>query len=100
MRITPLPPLQCLVAFEAAVRHASFTRAAAELHLTQSAISRQIQQLEEFLGRSLFVREHRSLRLTIAGEQYAAQVHHLLTQCAEATHDVMKPYGDLELTIA
>ena len=100
MRITPLPPLQCLIAFEAAVRHASFTRAAAELHLTQSAISRQIQQLEEFLGRSLFVREHRSLRLTIAGEQYAAQVHHLLTQCAEATHDVMKPYGDLELTIA
>ena len=100
MRITPLPPLQCLIAFEAAVRHASFTKAAAELHLTQSAISRQIQQLEEFLGRSLFVREHRSLRLTIAGEQYAAQVHHLLTQCAQATHDVMKPYGDLELTIA
>ncbi len=41
MRITPLPPLPCLVAFEAAVRHASFTRAAAELHLTQSAIGRQ-----------------------------------------------------------
>ncbi|MEM5399885.1 MULTISPECIES: LysR substrate-binding domain-containing protein [Paraburkholderia] len=100
MRITPLPPLPCLVAFEAAVRHASFTRAAAELHLTQSAISRQIQQLEEFLGRSLFVREHRSLRLTIAGEQYAAQVQRLLTQCAEATFDVMKHYGDLELTIA
>jgi DNA-binding transcriptional LysR family regulator len=100
MRITPLPPLPCLVAFEAAVRHASFTRAAAELHLTQSAISRQIQQLEEFLGRSLFVREHRSLRLTMAGEQYASQVHRLLTQCAEATLDVMKHYGDLELTIA
>lgn len=100
MRIVPLPPLQCLVAFEAAVRHTSFTRAAVELHLTQSAISRQIQQLEEFLGRSLFVREHRSLRLTVAGEQYAAQVHRLLTECAEATHDVMKPYGNLELTIA
>jgi DNA-binding transcriptional LysR family regulator len=100
MRITPLPPLPCLVAFEAAVRHASFTRAAAELHLTQSAISRQIQQLEAFLGRSLFVREHRSLRLTIAGEQYAAQVHRLLTQCAEATLGVMKHYGDLELTVA
>ncbi|QGZ64995.1 LysR substrate-binding domain-containing protein [Paraburkholderia acidisoli] len=100
MRITPLPPLPCLVAFEAAVRHASFTRAAAELHLTQSAISRQIHQLEAFLGRSLFVREHRALRLTIAGEQYAAQVHRLLTQCAEATLDVMKHYGDLELTIA
>lgn len=100
MRLTPLPPLQCLVAFEAAVRHASFTRAAAELHLTQSAISRQIQQLEEFLGRSLFVREHRTLRLTIAGEQYAAQVQRLLTQCAEATADVMKHHAALELTVA
>lgn len=100
MRLTPLPPLQCLVAFEAAVRHASFTRAASELHLTQSAVSRQIQQLEEFLGRSLFVREHRALRLTIAGEHYAAQVQRLLTQCAEATADVMKHHAALELTVA
>jgi DNA-binding transcriptional LysR family regulator len=100
MRITPLPPLQCLVAFEAAVRHASFTKAANELHLTQSAISRQIQQLEEFLGRSLFVREHRSLRLTIAGERYAVDVQRLLANCAESTLEVMKRYGDLELTVA
>ena len=100
MRITPLPPLQCLVAFEAAVRHSSFTKAASELHLTQSAISRQIQQLEEFLGRSLFVREHRSLRLTIAGESYAGHVQWLLANCAEATLEVMKRYGDLELTVA
>ncbi len=42
-RVTPLPPLQCLVALESAVRHASFTKAATELHLTQSAISRQIR---------------------------------------------------------
>jgi DNA-binding transcriptional LysR family regulator len=100
MRITPLPPLQYLVAFESAVRHASFTKAAAELHLTQSAISRQIAQLEEFLGRSLFVREHRALRLTIAGEGYAKHVQWLLTNCSEATLDVMKRYGDQELTIA
>src|ERR1044072_5261366 len=100
MRITPLPPLQCLVAFESAVRHGSFTKAAAELHLTQSAISRQIAQLEDFLGRSLFVREHRSLRLTIAGEGYAKHVQWLLAPCSEATLDVMKRYGDQELTIA
>ncbi|MFM0594835.1 MULTISPECIES: LysR substrate-binding domain-containing protein [Paraburkholderia] len=100
MRIAPLPPLQCLVAFESAVRHASFTKAAAELHLTQSAISRQIAQLEDFLGRSLFVREHRALRLTIAGEGYAKQVQWLLASCSEATLDVMKHYGDQELTIA
>lgn len=100
MRIAPLPPLQCLVAFESAVRHASFTKAAAELHLTQSAVSRQIAQLEDFLGRSLFVREHRALRLTIAGEGYAKHVQWLLATCSEATFDVMKRYGDQELTIA
>jgi DNA-binding transcriptional LysR family regulator len=100
MRIAPLPPLQCLIAFESAMRHASFTKAAAELHLTQSAISRQIAQLEDFLGRSLFVREHRSLRLTIAGERYAKHVQWLLTHCSEATLDVMKRYGDQELTVA
>ena len=100
MRIAPLPPLQCLIAFESAVRHASFTKAAVELHLTQSAVSRQIAQLEDFLGRSLFVREHRALRLTIAGERYAKHVQWLLANCSEATLDVMKRYGDLELTIA
>lgn len=100
MRISPLPPLQCLVAFEASVRHASFTRAADELHLTQSAISRQVQQLEGYLGRPLFVREHRSLRLTPLGERYAIEVRRLLGQCAEATFDVMKQQAELDLTIA
>ncbi|WP_447745553.1 LysR substrate-binding domain-containing protein [Pseudomonas nicosulfuronedens] len=100
MRITPLPPLQCLVAFEASLRHASFTRAAEELHLSQSAISRQVQQLEGYLGRPLFIREHRSLRLTPVGERYASEVRRLLAQCAEATFDVMKHQGDLDLTVA
>jgi DNA-binding transcriptional LysR family regulator len=100
MRFAPLPPLQFLVAFEAAARHASFTRAAAELHLTQGAISKQISQLEEFLGRSLFVREHRSLRLTVAGEKYAVHVRSLLADCAEATLDVMKQQGHQKLTVA
>lgn len=49
-RITPLPPLQCLVAFELAVRHGSFTKAAIELHRTQSAINRQIAKLEDFFS--------------------------------------------------
>jgi len=100
MRIQPLPPLQCLVAFEASVRHASFTRAAVELNLTQSAISRQVQQLEAFLRRPLFFREYRSLRLTPAGERYALEVHRLLGYCAEATFEVMKRHGDQELTVA
>jgi LysR family glycine cleavage system transcriptional activator len=59
--------LDLLKGFEAAARHLSFTRAADELALTQSAISREIKILEEQLGQPLFVRVHRGLRLTDAG---------------------------------
>lgn len=100
MRISPLPPLPCLVAFESAMRHGSFTKAAAELHLTQSAISRQVAQLERFLGKKLFVREPRALRLTVTGQQYAERVQQMLVRCAEATEDVMKRKGQAELTVA
>ena len=72
-----LPSLDLLKGFEAAARLLSFTKAGEELHLTQSAVSRQIQELEEQLGALLFQREHRSLALTEAGQQLypaAAQV--------------------------
>lgn len=59
--------LDLLHSFEAAARHLSFTRAGAELFLTQSAVSRQIQQLEESIGAPLFERRHRALALTEAG---------------------------------
>lgn len=100
MRISPLPPLPSLIAFESAMRHGSFTRAAAELHLTQSAVSRQIAQLERFLGKKLFLREPRALRLTVSGQRYAELVQRLLVDCAEATEDVMKRKGHQELTVA
>jgi LysR family transcriptional regulator, glycine cleavage system transcriptional activator len=61
-------PLDLLPTFEAAARTLSFTRAAEELFLTQSAVSRQIQQLEASLGVPLFERRHRSLALTAAGK--------------------------------
>jgi len=64
-----MPALEFLRGFEAAARHLSFTRAAEELFITQSAISRQIQALEERLGVALFVRRSRGLALTEAGEQ-------------------------------
>ncbi|MGZ9894561.1 LysR substrate-binding domain-containing protein [Bordetella bronchiseptica] len=64
-----LPPLHGLRAFEAAARHLHFTRAAAELHLTPTAISHQVRQLEDLLGVELFRRYPRPLRLTAAGEQ-------------------------------
>ena len=72
-----LPSLDLLKGFEAAARLLSFTRAGEELHLTQSAVSRQIQELEDQLGVPLFHRRHRSLALTDAGQQLypaAAQV--------------------------
>ncbi|MBA2676642.1 LysR substrate-binding domain-containing protein [Ramlibacter sp.] len=71
-KTSPLPrsqqlPLDLLPAFEAAARHLSFTEAGAELSLSQSAVSRQIQQLEAALGAQLFERRHRALALTEAG---------------------------------
>ena len=56
-----LPPLNALKAFEAAGRHASFTRAAAELRVTHGAVSRHIQTLEAWLGVQLFDRVRRSV---------------------------------------
>ena len=63
-----LPPLDLMRGFEAAARHLSFTKAAEELFLTQSAISRQVQGLEEHLGVGLFQRKHRALLLTDEGQ--------------------------------
>jgi LysR family glycine cleavage system transcriptional activator len=63
-----VPPPELLVAFEAAARHLSFTRAGAELFLTQSAVSRQVQALEASLGVRLFERRTRALLLTESGQ--------------------------------
>lgn len=78
-----LPSLDPLKGFEAAARHLSFTRAANELHLTQSAVSRQIQTLEAQLGIRLFQREVRRLRLTPAGETLQRVVVELLDRLAD-----------------
>lgn len=69
-----LPPLSWLRAFEAAARHLSFTIAADELNLTQSAVSQHVRSLEDFLGHRLFVRQTRALRLTEAGMNYLPTV--------------------------
>jgi DNA-binding transcriptional LysR family regulator len=80
-----LPPLDLLRGFESAARHLSFTRAAAELFLTQSAVSRQIQALEEFVGAPLFERRHKALVLTEPGQAYYRVVAAALEQLREAT---------------
>ena len=69
-----LPPLASLLPFEAAARLESFTRAAAELNLTQAAISRQIRALEEALGVKLFERRNRAVFLTEAGRDFGRAV--------------------------
>lgn len=73
-----LPPLDTLVAFEAAARHLSFTRAGAEVARTQSAVSRQVQALEERLGVALFRRLPRTLELTEPGATLLAEVRRAL----------------------
>jgi DNA-binding transcriptional LysR family regulator len=77
--------LDLLRGFEAAARLLSFTSAAAELFITQSAVSRQVQQLEEQLGVKLFERRTRALVLTEAGDRYYRDVSKALTQLREAT---------------
>ena len=80
-----LPPMSLLCAFEAASRHQSFTAAASELHLTQSAVSRQIRALEGLLGSELFTRERQTVRLNRAGEAYAREIRSALDKVATAT---------------
>ncbi len=70
----PLPSLNGLRAFEAAARHMSFTRAAAELNVTQTAVSHQIRRLEEQLGTRLFVRRNRALSLTREARDYLPSI--------------------------
>jgi hypothetical protein len=69
MRKNDLPPLDALRAFDAAARHLSFTRAAEELFVTQSAVSKQVIALESALATRLFERKTRALALTVAGER-------------------------------
>lgn len=80
-----LPPLGALRAFEAAARHLSFTRAAAELCVTQAAISHQIRQLEDWLGIRLFERRGHALTLTAKGQTYLPELAGALDRIAAAT---------------
>jgi len=80
-----LPSLNALRAFEAAARHSSFTLAARELNVTQSAVSHQVQNLEGELGLELFQRLPRSLRLTPAGAALATAAHDAFGRIEVAT---------------
>ncbi|SNY90772.1 DNA-binding transcriptional regulator, LysR family [Cohaesibacter sp. ES.047] len=96
-----LPSLSALRAFEAAARHLSFTKAANELGVTQSAISRQMRTMEEQLGLRLFERTGAGLVLTEAGGVYAQKIRSKLQDIETATLELLAYRGQGgELTIA
>jgi len=100
-RKTFLPAVSDLQAFESAARHTSISRAAEELHLTQSAVSRKIGQLEAQLGMALFHRVRQRVVLTDAGRVYAADVRAALQQLSAATQKAMSySEGDGLLNLA
>lgn len=94
-----LPALDLLVGFEAAARHLSFTKAGEELFLTQSAVSRQIKELEEQLGVELFQRRHRALALTGAGKSFYASAAQVLTTMRTATEQLRTQAGKKGLSV-
>jgi DNA-binding transcriptional LysR family regulator len=85
--------------FEAAARLLSFTRAGEELHLTQSAVSRQMQELESQLGARLFERRHRALALTEAGQQFYAAAAQVLATMRAATDRLRAQSGRRALAV-
>lgn len=99
MKISPLPPLNGLVSFEAAARHLSFTLSAQELNVTQGAISRQVRLLEDYLGASLFERTTRTITLTTTGAQYYDTVRELLLELARATGKIRHWRGAQQVTV-
>jgi len=82
-----LPPLSALPSFEAAARHLSFSKAAAELCVTHGAVSHAVRNLEDQLGVQLMVRATRSVRLTPTGASFAAEVRDALERLADFTSD-------------
>src|SRR5258708_35993258 len=94
-----LPSLNGLRAFEAAARHLSFTQAASELNVTQTAISHQIRRLEEELGIRLFLRKNRALALTPEAREYLRGIRAAFNDLRPATDLLVRKDADQVLTI-
>src|SRR5215469_1452209 len=95
-----LPSLNGLRAFEAAARHMSFTLAASELNVTQTAISHQIRRLEEELGVRLFARQNRSLELTPEAREYLPGIRAAFNDLRLATDRLKRKDNDRVLTVS
>src|SRR5262245_14842579 len=94
-----LPPLNALRVFEAAARHLSFKEAAAELHITQAAVSHQIKSLEDFLGIELFRREGRGVQLTEAGRSSLPKLREGFDALAAAVETIHERSAETQLVI-
>lgn len=95
--MTNLPSIACLQAFTCVAHHGSVTRAAAELNLTQSAVSRQIRQLEKLLDVALFERVRQRVVLTDAGKLYLNDVDRVIAGLKDATSRMMACGGNTGL---
>ncbi len=95
-----LPPLNSLRAFEAGARHLSFTRAAAELNVTQAAVSHQVKLLEDDLGVKLFRRMTRRLALTEAGNRLYPVVGEVFERLSMAIGELRAGSGTPTLTVS
>lgn len=85
----PPPPLNYIRSFECSARHLSFTAAAEELGYTQAAISNHVRALEQYIGRRLFTRYPRSLKLTEMGEAFLPTLRQALDQIDHATEAIV-----------
>lgn len=94
-----LPSLTALRVFETAGKTKSFTLASEQLHVTQGAVSRQVKQLEEYLGVPLFIRKHHKLELTTAGQQLLLKLERSFNLIESAVNEIRDPNQRQKLTI-
>ena len=95
-----LPPMNALRAFEAVSRHLSVSKAAEELCVSQGAVSQQIRNLEDHLGREMFIRTPQSFSLSEEGEAFAVVVQKALAEISVAAGEVTRTKSRRTLTIS
>ena len=98
--MAPLPPLETLRVFEVACRHGSYSEAARELHVTHSAVSQRIRQLEEELGLTLFERQGNRMVPTASALRLQAGVKNAFSELSAALASIKTRRTDAEITIS
>src|SRR6266849_11141477 len=97
--MTRLPSLETLRVFEVACRHGSYSEAARELHVTHSAVSQRIRQLEEELGLTLFERQGNRMVPTSSGLRLQAGVKSAFSEMNAALAGIQTRRKDAEITV-